>query len=73
MSADLLRQCGEALYGSRWQTDLAAALGVSDRTIRRWATDQTSVPRGVYTDLLRMTMERTIVLDDLAERLKEVG
>ena len=29
---------GEILFGPRWQTDLAKALSVSDRTMRRWAS-----------------------------------
>ena len=32
-----LSRIGDALYGPRWQSDLARALGVSDRTMRRWA------------------------------------
>jgi hypothetical protein len=34
----LLSQCGEALYGARWQTALADALHVNDRTVRAWLT-----------------------------------
>jgi DNA-binding transcriptional regulator LsrR (DeoR family) len=33
---DLLERIGKALYGDRWQTQLAKALGMSDRTVRRW-------------------------------------
>jgi len=40
MTTDLLREVGEALYGSRWQSDLARALGVTDRTVRRWAAGE---------------------------------
>lgn len=69
----LLVECGEALYGSRWQTDLAADLGVSDRTVRRWAAGTQDVPRGAYTDLLRLTQERAGLLDSLAGRLRELG
>jgi hypothetical protein len=32
-----LCRIGIALYGVRWQTSLAEALGISDRTVRRWA------------------------------------
>jgi hypothetical protein len=69
----LLVECGEALYGPRWQTDLAADLGVSDRTVRRWAAGTQDVPRGAYTDLLRLTQERAVLLDSLAGRLRELG
>jgi hypothetical protein len=65
----LLVEAGEALYGSRWQTELARELDVSDRTIRRWATGATDMPPEVYLDLLRITQERAAALDDLAPRL----
>ena len=67
----LLVECGEALYGPRWQTALAADLGVSDRTMRRWVADTSSVPAGLYVDLLRLTQERAALLDALAPRLSE--
>ena len=54
----LLHDCGEALYGSRWQTELSRALEVSDRTIRRWASGADDVPPGVWMDVLRITQER---------------
>ena len=70
MSSKLLQECGEALYGPRWQTDLASDLGVSDRTMRRWAAGVDDPPPGVYLDLLRLTQERALALDALADRLK---
>lgn len=73
MSNKLLRDAGEALYGPRWQTDLARALGVSDRTVRRWASGVEDAPRGVYVDLLRLTQERAQALDNMAEPLKRAG
>lgn len=69
----ILAETGEALYGPRWQTDLARALGVSDRTVRRWAAGTQAVPPGAYTDLLRLTQERAGLLDSLAGRLRELG
>lgn len=63
--AELVATVGEALFGPRWQTDLAGALGVSDRTMRRWAAG-TDVPRvDVLTDLRRLVLSRE-------DRLREV-
>lgn len=67
----LLAEAGEALYGPRWQSDLARDLDVSDRTMRRWAAGTSDVPAGLYTDLLRLTQERAAKLDALAPRLRE--
>lgn len=69
----LLVECGEALYGPRWQCELARALNVSDRTMRRWVADTSAVPAGLYADLLRLTQERAALLDALAPRLRELG
>lgn len=69
----LLHECGEALYGSLWQSALARDLGVSDRTMRRWCAGSADVPVGLYTDLLRLTQERAAILDALAGRLAELG
>lgn len=66
----LLRDAGEALYGQRWQTDIARDLGVNDRTIRRWLSGADDLPNGVALDLLRLCMERAQALDDMVVRLK---
>jgi hypothetical protein len=67
MSSRLLKRCGEALYGPRWQSELARDLDVSDRTVRRWVAGSDDVPDGVYVDLHRLITERA---DDLDELLK---
>jgi hypothetical protein len=69
----LLAEAGEALYGPRWQSDLARALDVNDRTVRRWASGAVDMPSGVYLDLLRLTQERASALDGLGPRLREAG
>lgn len=43
MRPDELQQIGTALYGPEWQTPLAAALGFSARTVRRWVAGDTSM------------------------------
>ncbi len=69
----LLAECGEALYGPRWQSELARDLGVADRTVRRWVAGTSDVPPGLYVDLLRLTQERAARLDQLADRLRGAG
>ena len=61
----LLVEAGEALYGPRWQTELARDLGVSDRTMRRWAANKNPVPAGIYIDLLRLMQKRADLLHSL--------
>lgn len=70
MSSKLLRDTGEALYGPRWQTDLAQVLGISDRTIRRWVSGADDVPSGAYLDLWRICEERVADIEDVIPQLK---
>lgn len=70
MSSKLLKDAGEALYGPRWQSDIARDLKVSDRTVRRWATGADDLPPGVALDLWRISMERADDLERVCERLK---
>ena len=70
MSTKLLSDVGEALYGPRWQTELARDLGIADRTMRRWIAGDSEPAPGVWLDLLRITQERAMALDAVADRLK---
>lgn len=65
----LLVETGQALYGERWQSPLARDLGVSDRTMRRWATGAYPVPPGVLTDLLPLVRGRCAELERVARKL----
>lgn len=67
----LLHEAGEALYGPRWQSDLARDLGCNLRTVQRWAADPERVPPGVYTELRELCAARGQHLSGLAERLRE--
>jgi len=58
MTPTLLRAAGELLYGSRWQSDLAEALGVSPRTVRHWASGARPVPDGAWDEVLRLVRDR---------------
>lgn len=69
----LLVDVGEALYGSRWQSELARDLECNVRTMQRWAGGAYEVPDGIWLDLLRITQERAFALDNLADRLKVEG
>ncbi len=52
-----LRRYGEALYGPRWQTSLARALDVSDRTMRYWLSGR-QMPEGVERDIRALVAQK---------------
>ena len=60
-----LIKCGEALYGPRFQRELAEALNVNERTMRRWVAGDFDPPEGVKADLLRLLKERRADLTEL--------
>ncbi len=57
MTPDLLREAGQLLYGDRWQSALADALGVRRDTVRRWGTRE-NIPAGAWSDILMLVQER---------------
>jgi hypothetical protein len=65
----LLVRCGRALFGDRWQTPLAEALGVNDRTMRRWVSGDAAIRTGIGTDLHRLLLERNLEIDVLLEEM----
>jgi len=63
-------QCGEALYGPRFQRELAEALGVNERTMRRWVAGDFEPPESLKADLLRLMKERRA---DLTGLINSIG
>src|SRR6185437_628966 len=66
----LLSRVGEALYGGRWQTQLARALGVSDRQMRRWVSVEADIPWSFLNEVLPPLFQAKVeklahVLDEL--------
>lgn len=60
----LLIMAGQALYGDRWQTDLARDLGLSDgRRIRQWLSGDRPIPKGIWNDVAKLLAERQSVIN----------
>lgn len=64
----LLRDIGEALYGESWQAGLADALGVNQRTVRRWAAGTAEMPDGVREEINVLLAQRAGELHGLIGR-----
>lgn len=66
----LLAMTGTALYGERWQTDLARDLGLSDgRRIRQWLADERPIPSGVLKDLRYLLEQRKMIINKALDKL----
>lgn len=71
MTPTQLEQSGAVLYGPRWQTDLARALGVADRTMRRWANGVNPIPAGLAAEILVLLDDRTREIENVRTALRE--
>lgn len=69
MTSKILHDAGEALYGPRWQSDIARDLDMSDRHVRRLASGAADLSPGMAADLQRICEERMALLADVIRRL----
>ena len=58
MTPKTLAAIGSALYGPTWQTRLANALSVNDRTVRRWYAGDMPIPATLKDELLTLADRR---------------
>lgn len=65
MTPSLLREIGEALYGPRWASEFARAVGVSDRLVRFWLSGERPIPAPVQAAAWRLLREREIEINRL--------
>ena len=73
-SAELIRRTGQALFGDSWRvSDLADALGVNERTLRRWMSGSEEPRPGVWRDLHAIAVKRTADLAALIPHLEGRG
>jgi hypothetical protein len=66
---EMIRLAGEALYGERWQSELSRAVGVSDRTMRRWVSDPYEIPGGVWNDIQQLLLARGVAIEKLRNEI----
>lgn len=72
MSPAELARVGEALYGARWQTEMATALAVSDRSVRRWAAGDIEPPPYVARTLAEIVAGRIARLQQTERQLAKL-
>lgn len=53
-----LARAGTLLYGERWQSELARAMGIGDRRVREWIAGERRPPAGVWADISALLRQR---------------
>lgn len=69
--SNLITEIGEALWGDRWQSDMARALGVHKDTVQDWRQERAEPRPGVFIDLSRIVDERIDRLGGLRSQLRD--
>lgn len=70
-----LEQAGIALFGSRWQTELAASLKNADgkpldpRRIRQWLAGDYATPEWVWPQIKQLAEQSKQQIDELITKL----
>jgi hypothetical protein len=69
VTAFLLREAGQALFGPRWQSEMARAIGVADRTVRRWDFGSHDVPPGAWAEIRVLLKSRGLAMATVRRKL----
>jgi hypothetical protein len=65
-----LTAAGPVLFGPQWQSEMARALGVSDRSVRRWLAEN-SAPDEIAPQLRKLIDTRISRLKQVRRRLSD--
>ena len=68
MTPTTLNRVGTALYGQQWQCQLARAIGVNPRTLRRWLSQEMPIP-DLRAELREIVRDRQQTLLETLEEL----
>jgi hypothetical protein len=70
-AATLIRRAGRALWGVRWQQEMAAALQVNMRSCRRWSSGEQTPPETVIAELAQRLAQQQAELTQLQAAFAE--
>lgn len=54
MTIEQLEQAGRLLYGDQWQSALARALDVDNRTVRRWVSGESAIKDAIRDEITEL-------------------
>jgi hypothetical protein len=71
VSNDMLIRLGRALWGDRWQAEMANALGVNRSTVQDWRQNRYAPRNTIYLELYAIADKRVTELKNLLNELVE--
>jgi len=70
MTDNLITRAGQALWGERWQAEMARALKVHKDTVQDWRQGRARPRPGVYRELAGIAAARGAAIADLLPELR---
>lgn len=72
LEAKEFRKSGEALFGKRWQTDMARALGLKDgRRVRQWISGDRRLPPNIDLSIIKLLEERKLKIEKVLDSIRD--
>ncbi|ATI40423.1 transcriptional regulator [Acinetobacter baumannii] len=71
MTPEELRQAGEILYGTHWQSELARAIGVDPRRVRQSINGERPIPTSLRSEIILLLKEKSIKSVEYADYLDQ--
>lgn len=69
MTIEQLEQAGQLLYGDLWQSALARALDVDNRTVRRWARGESAIKQSIADEIIELLKNNQSQINQFIETL----
>ena len=68
----ILTRAAEVIYGHMGRSELARALFITDRTMRRYLAGDREIPETLIDQVTRLARNRRAEIDDLRRMLREL-
>ena len=70
MNNEQLANAGQLLYGDLWQSALARALDVDNRTVRRWASGESAVKQSIANEIIELLKNNQSEINQFIEKME---
>lgn len=64
---ELLKEAGEALFGSNWKTEFARHYDINDRSVRQWANGERTIPDTIIRSVISLLRDRANLMHSTAD------
>ena len=70
MNNEQLANAGQLLYGDLWQSALARALDVDNRTVRRWASGESAIKQSIANEIIELLKNNQEQINQFIEKME---